>query len=225
MIGTFVNAGAIMVGSFIGGTARRAMSERLSEALMVAMGCSAVVIGLNSAVQNMPNSAYPVLFIVSLALGVLAGTLLDIDGRVNRRVSKGAGGGLGEGIITASLIFCVGALSILGPVQSALYGDNTFLFTNAMLDFVTSMVFASTYGLGICLAAGILLCWQGGIFGITLLLGDFISGSMMTELSVVGGVLIAMSGLGILRIKDCKTLNFLPALLVPVIWCMVAPLL
>jgi uncharacterized membrane protein YqgA involved in biofilm formation len=225
MIGTFVNAGAIMVGSFIGGTARRVMSERLSEALMVAMGCSAVVIGLNSAVQNMPNSAYPVLFIVSLALGVLAGTLLDIDGRVNRRVSKGAGGGLGEGIITASLIFCVGALSILGPVQSALYGDNTFLFTNAMLDFVTSMVFASTYGLGICLAAGILLCWQGGIFGITLLLGDFISGSMMTELSVVGGVLIAMSGLGILRIKDCKTLNFLPALLVPVIWCMVAPLL
>lgn len=88
-----------------------------------------------------------------------------------------------------------------------------------MLDFVTSMVFASTYGIGMVLAAGILFLWQGSIYGITMLLGDFITDNMMTELSIVGGFLILSSGLAILNIKDCKTLNMLPALIVPVIWC------
>jgi uncharacterized membrane protein YqgA involved in biofilm formation len=129
---------------------------------------------------------------------------------------------LGEGLVTGSLLFCVGTLSILGPVQSALHQDHTFLYTNAMLDLVTSMVLASTYGIGMCLAAGVLLVWQGSIYGLTVLCGDFISGTMMTELSIVGGFLIAMSGLAILDIKDCRTLNFLPALFVPVIWCLAA---
>ena len=84
------------------------------------------------------------------------------------------------------------------------------------------MVLASTYGVGMCLAAGILFCWQGSIYGLTLLCGSFITDTMMTELSIVGGFLIAMSGLAILEIKDCKTLNFIPALFIPVIWCLAA---
>lgn len=90
-----------------------------------------------------------------------------------------------------------------------------------MLDFVTSMVLASTYGIGMALAAGILFIWQGSIYGLTVLLGSFITDNMMTELSIVGGFLIASSGIAILGIKDCKTLNMLPALAVPVIWCIV----
>ena len=109
-------------------------------------------------------------------------------------------------------------LSILGPINSALYGDNTFLFTNATLDLVTSMVLASTYGIGIAIAAGVLFCWQGSIYLLATLLGSFLTETMMTEISIVGGFLIASSGLGILGIKDCKTLNLLPALLVPLIW-------
>ena len=130
-------------------------------------------------------------------------------------------GKLGQGIVTGCLIFCIGTLSILGPVQSALYQDHTFLFTNATLDLVTSMVLASTYGVGMCLAAGILFCWQGSIYLLTLLVGNVITDTMMCELSIVGGFLIAMSGMGILNIKDCKTINFLPALIVPVIWCLI----
>ena len=83
------------------------------------------------------------------------------------------------------------------------------------------MVLASTYGVGMCLAAGILFCWQGSIYLLTLLVGNVITDTMMCELSIVGGFLIAMSGLGILNIKDCKTINFLPALIVPVIWCLI----
>ncbi len=221
MIGTLVNTGTIIAGSLIGGLFKRIMSERINKALFIAMGLAAFGIGINAVVQNMPNSQYPVLFVVSLALGGAVGTLLKIDERVSRLTSKKAEGGkLGQGIVTGSLLFCVGTLSILGPVQSALYQDHTFLFTNATLDLVTAMVLASTYGVGMVLSAGILFCWQGSIYGLTLLIGNFITDTMMTELGIVGGFLIAMSGLGILEIKDCKTLNFLPSLFIPPIWCL-----
>jgi len=222
MIGTLVNTGTIIAGSLIGGLFKKIMSERVNKALFIAMGLAAFGLGINTVVQNMPNSKFPVLFIASLSIGGAVGTLLDLDGRVSRLTSKRSDGGkLGEGIVTGSLLFCVGTLSILGPVQSALYQDHTFLFTNATLDLVTSMVLASTYGVGMVLSAAILFCWQGGIYGLTLLIGNFITDTMMCELGIVGGFLIAMSGLGILEIKDCKTLNFIPALFIPPIWCLI----
>lgn len=223
MIGTFVNVGMIILGSLLGGLVKKVISQRVNDALFNAMGLAAFGLGINAVVQNMPSSTYPVLFIASLAVGGAFGTLLDLDGRVNRLTTKKSDGDtrLGQGLITGSLLFCVGTLSILGPVQSALYQDHTFLYTNATLDLVTSMVLAATYGIGMCLAAGILFLWQGGIYGLTLLCGSFITDTMMTELSIVGGFLIAMSGLSILNIKDCKTLNFIPALFIPVIWCLI----
>ena len=110
--------------------------------------------------------------------------------------------------------------------MSALYGDNTYLFTNATLDFVTSMVLASTYGIGMVFAAPVLFCWQGSIYLIAKnLSGSFFSEDMIAELCIVGGVLIASSGLGILKIKDCKTLNMLPALAVPILFFVVKGLI
>lgn len=221
MIGTLVNVATIITGSLVGGLFKRVMSQRVNDALFIAMGMAAFGLGINSVVQNMPDTKYPVLFIVSLALGGALGTVLRLQERVDRITSRKGDGKLGQRIVTGCLIFCIGTLSILGPVQSALYQDHTFLFTNATLDLVTSMVLASTYGVGICLAAGILFCWQGSIYLLTLLVGNVITDTMMCELSIVGGFLIAMSGLGILNIKDCKTINFLPALIVPVIWCLI----
>ena len=225
MIGTIVNTACILVGSLAGGLLKKLMSERLSEALFSAMGLAAFLLGVNAVVQNMPNSSYPVLFIASLALGGAVGSALRLSDRMERLTNRKGDGRLGEGLVTGCLLFCIGTLSILGPVQSALYGDETFLFTNAMLDLVTSAVLASTYGIGMALAAGVLFAWQGAIYALTLLLGDFISATMMTELSIVGGALIVMSGLSILKVKDFKTLDFLPALAVPVAWCLLAPLL
>ena len=222
MIGTFVNMGTIVTGSLIGGLLKRGLSEEMNRNLMDVMGFAAFGIGMNSVIQNMPKSQYPVLFIVSLAIGCVLGLLIKLDDRVSRLSAKSPGGGqLGQGIVTGCLIFCIGTLSILGPVQSALYGDHTLLFTNASLDFVTAMVLASTYGVGMALSAIVLLLWQGGIYGLTLLAGNVITDSMMVELSIVGGFLIAMSGLAIMKIKDFKPLNFLPALLVPIVWCLI----
>lgn len=222
MIGTFVNVGTILIGSLIGGLFKRVLKEEHTAVLFGAMGLAACGLGINAVVQNMPDSRYPVLFIVSLAAGGLIGTLLRLDDRVNAVQIGGAGEkDLMQGIVAGSLIFCVGTLSILGPVQSALYGDHTYLFTNATLDLVTSMVFASTYGIGMMAAAGILLIWQGSIYGLTVLLGDFISQTMMTELGIVGGFLILASGISILGLKDMKTINMLPALFIPIIFCMI----
>lgn len=218
MLGTIVNTGTILTGSIIGSIFKKGIKEEYQGALFTAMGLAATGLGINSVVQNMPKSSYPVLFIISLALGSLVGTVLDLNGRFQKLSSRFASSKLGEGLSTGILLYCIGTLSILGPIQSALNGDNTFLFTNATLDFVTSMVLATTYGIGMALAAAVLFAWQGSIYVCALLLGNFMSADMMTEISIVGGFLIASSGISILGIKDCKTLNMLPSLLVPVIW-------
>lgn len=223
MIGTIVNAIAIIIGSLVGGFFKRLMNENLNNRLLETMGLAAFGIGINSVVQNMPDSNYPVLFIASLALGCVAGTLLKIDERVGKLTSsKGNDSNLATGIITGCLIFCVGTLSILGPVQAALYGDHTFLFTNATLDLVTSMVLASAYGVGMIVCAAVLVIWQGSIYALTLLAGNVLTDNMMTELSIVGGFLIAMTGLNIMGVKKFKTLDYLPALMIPLIWCAIA---
>lgn len=221
MTGTIVNTCTILAGSVIGSIFKKGIKEEHQKALYTAMGLAATGLGINAIVQNMPNSRYPVLFIVSLALGSLFGTWLNIDGKFQRLTEKLSVGQLSKGLSTGILLFCIGTLSILGPVQSALYGDHTYLFTNATLDFVTSMVLASTYGIGMILTAGVLFCWQGIIYVIALLLGNFMTPDMMTELSVVGGFLIASSGLSILNIKDCRTMNMLPSLVIPVLFCRV----
>lgn len=221
MIGTIVNAATITCGSIIGSVVRKGIKPQYQQALYNAMGLAALMLGMNAVISHMPDSQYPVLFILSLAVGSLFGTILDIDGRFQRLTGKFAHSDLGQGLSTAILLFCIGTLSILGPIESALHGDHTYLFTNAALDFVTSMVLASTYGIGIAIAAVVLFIWQGSIYLAAGFLSGFLTADLLAEISIVGGVLIASSGLSILGIKDCKSLNMLPSLLVPVIWFLV----
>lgn len=225
MLGTIVNTSTILAGSVIGSVFKKGLKEKHQNALFTAMGLAAAGLGINAVVQNMPKSNYPVLFIVSLALGGLLGTTWDLENRFQSLADRFSTGQLSKGLSTGILLFCIGTLSILGPIQSALYGDNTYLLTNATLDFVTSMVLASTYGIGIALTAVVLFCWQGSIYLLATVLGPFMTPDMMTELSIVGGFLIACSGLSILNIKDCKTMNMLPALAVPILFCGVMSLL
>lgn len=218
MIGTIVNTGTILAGSVIGSLVKKGIKEEYQGALFNAMGLAAAGLGINAIVQNMPKSQFPVLFIISLAIGSLVGTMLDINGRFTKLMNKFSSSNLGQGLATGILLFCIGTLSILGPMESALHGDNTYLFTNAALDFVTSMVLASTYGIGMAITAGVLFVWQGSIYLGAGLLSGFLTPELLTEISIVGGFLIASSGLSILKIKDCKALNMLPALLVPPVW-------
>lgn len=246
MTGTIVNTCAILAGSLAGSLLRRGIKPQYQQVLFTAMGLASLSLGFNAVCRNMPQSHHPVLFVVSLAIGGLIGTIIDLDGRFKRLVDRrkdyaestsatltpsspssssspspdnpSSPPRLAEGLSTGILLFCIGTLSIVGPINSALLGDETFLLTNATLDLVTSGVLAATYGIGMALAAPVLFLWQGSIYLLATLCGNVISDELLCEMSIVGGTLIAASGISILEIKDCKTLNLLPSLFIPVLY-------
>lgn len=224
MIGTIVNTCTIIAGTLVGTFLHRGIKDKYKQTLYTGLGLASLAIGLNATISNLPKSHYPVLFIIAIAIGSVTGTALDLNGRFHRLVNKHQKGtddgrnNLADGLATAILLYCIGPLSMLGPVVSALKGDNTFLYTNATLDFVSATVFASTYGVGMILAAPVLFCWQGLFYLTALLSSQAVSDSLMAELLIVGGLLITASGLALLQLKDCKTLNFLPSLLVPILF-------
>lgn len=230
MLGTIVNTCTIIIGSLAGASLKQRIRPEWQGVLYTAMGLASLSLGFNAVCKNMPQSQYPVLFVVSLALGSLVGTMMNLSGRFDSLVAKlkrkrnpventsVKSNNLAQGLSTGILLYCIGTLSILGPINSALLDDETFLFTNATLDLVTSAVLATTYGYGMVWAAPVLFCWQGAWYMTAKLFGDVIPDSMLCEMSIVGGTLIAASGLAILGIKDCKTLNLLPSLFVPVVF-------
>ena len=247
MLGTIINTCAILAGSAFGAMVRTGIGEKYKKVLFDGLGLCCLVLGMNASLPNMTKSEFPVLFILSLAIGGLIGTKLDLAGRVSSYSSRGSGGqsqrkpstsgngleGGFQGLVTGCLLYCIGTFSIVGPVLSALsptagwsWGEpaNTFLYTNATLDLVSSAVLAASYGWIMLLAAPILFCWQGLFYAIGYYCGDGMPEPMRVELSIVGGVLILSSGLSILGIKDCKTVNLLPSLLVPVIFYLIKSL-
>lgn len=228
MLGTIVNTATILIGGTFGALVRTGIGQKYKEALFNALGLCCLVLGANAALPNMAKSEFPVLFILSLAIGGIIGTRLDLAARIERAQSNGHGNL--NGLVTGCLLYCIGTFSIVGPVLSYLSpshgwafneSGNTFLYTNATLDLVTSCVLAASYGWIMLLAAPILFCWQGMFYLIAYLCGDGMPEPMRTELSIVGGVLIISSGISILGIKDCKTVNLLPSLLVPVLFYLV----
>lgn len=235
MLGTIVNTTTILIGGTFGALVGTGIGEKYKRVLFDALGLCCLVLGMNAALPNMPKSEYPVMFILSLAIGGIVGTKLDLAGRIDRlnaRLNQKNGNdnnGL-QGLMTGILLYCIGTFSIVGPVLSYLSPShgwafnepgNTFLYTNATLDLVTSAVLAASYGWIMLLAAPVLFCWQGMFYLIAFLCGDGMPEPMRVELSIVGGVLIVSSGISILGIKDLKTVNLLPSLLVPVVFYLV----
>lgn len=239
MLGTIFNTCTILTGGLCGALLKKGIGERYRKSLFDALGLSCIALGLNASLSNMAKSEVPVLFIVSLAIGGVIGTMLDLQGRLDRanaRLNARQGGENNalQGLVTASLLYCIGTFAIVGPILSALSptkgwaineSANTFLYSNATLDFFSTIVMTASYGWIILLAAPILFCWQGMFYLIGYFGGDIMPQPMIAEVSIVGGVLILSSGLSILHIKDCKTVNLLPALLVPVVFYIIKGLL
>lgn len=225
MLGTIVNTCTILIGSTLGCLLRKGIGDKYKKALFDGLGLCCLVLGMNAALPNMSKSEYPVLFILSIAIGGLIGTRLNIEGRIEQ-ISQNNKGGI-QGLTTGVLLYCIGTFSIVGPVLSALspsHGwafdepENTFLYTNATLDLVTSAVLAASYGRIMLIAAPILFCWQSLFYMIAYYFSAAMPEPMRIELSIVGGVLIISSGLSILNIKNCKTVNLLPSLLIPILF-------
>lgn len=216
MIGTYLNTLAILVGTGIGCLLHGGIKPRYQEVLYLAISLAALGIGLENVVNNMQKSHYPVLFIVSIAVGAVLGTWGNLDERFNRLVDRHSQSQLGRGLSTGILLYGIGALSIVGPVMAAVKHDPTMLFTNATLDLISSVILGASFGAGMMLAAPKL---AGGIYLVAKYLSaSFFSASFITEISIVGGLLIAASGISLLKLREIKTVNLLPALLIPVLF-------
>lgn len=227
MVGTITNVTCILIGSCVGSFLGKFIKERYEEQLFCGLGIATLCLGCNAFVNNAGKVGYPVLFIASIAIGSIIGTYLRLNERFNELLDSFKGDGkskLAEGLSTAIMLFCIGTLSILGPIESRLNGNHTYLFTNATLDLISSCILAAAYGIGIAFAAGVLFIWQGSIYMFAGVIAPYMTPTLMAEVSVLGGIFLVASGLGILHLKDCKTLNMLPALFVPPIFYVIVNL-
>lgn len=219
MIGTLMNVAAVVAGSLLGLLFGRKISENMRRVLQLGIGLCVVLIGLQSALQT-ENT---MLVIVAVVLGGILGSLLKIEMRLDqmgerlqKRFAQG-GSRLGEGFVTATLIFCVGAMAVTGALDSGLRGDHSTLAAKSMLDGVTSMILASTLGAGVMLSALAILVYQGGIALLASLIAPLLSDPrMITEMSAVGGVLILGIGLNMIGTKEHIPVgDLLPAIFMP----------
>ncbi|WP_304651889.1 DUF554 domain-containing protein [uncultured Ligilactobacillus sp.] len=218
MWGTLFNTSMIFLGSALGAFFKEKLKPAYHHTLMQALGICVILLGLNSASTNLQKSTYPVLFIISLTLGSVIGQLLHLEDKFNDLVKRFGSAKTSNGLTTGILLFCIGSLSILGPFEAALDHDYTYLITNGLLDGITSVILASAYGFSIALCGAVLFFWQGSLYLLALSLHNVLSTSLMTEISIVGGLLIFASGLNILKLTKISIVDLLPSLLIPPIF-------
>ncbi len=175
--------------------------------------------------SNITKSKFPILFVVSMVIGAILGEFINLESKVEKLGKKFKENNLMEGLVTAILLFCIGTLSILGPLESALKGNNTLLFTNAILDGITSLVLASNFGIGIIISALVLFIWQGSIYMSASYIAPYVTPELLGEISIIGGILLLATGLNILKITKIKSLNLLPALIIPVLFFIIKALI
>lgn len=227
MLGTIVNVITVVVGTAIGCLLKHAIPEKIQKIIMQAIGLGTLSIGIASAIQTQNF----VLFIISLALGASIGRTIGIESSLEsigdklekRFASKG--NTVAKGFVTATLIYCVGAMTILGSIQSGLTGNHALLFTKSILDGIVSIVLASTLGYGVGLSAIFILLFQGSITLASSALVPFMTETVMREISAVGGTLIIGIGINLLDIKKIHVGDMLPAIFIPPIYYAVLPLL
>ena len=220
MNGTLVNGIAIIVGSIIGIVLKSGFIKAKSKAIMGALGLSTLIIGF----QGVINYANVLLLIVALALGVLIGEFLKLEDHINhfafaleKRFAKGSDSTFAQGFVTASILFGVGAMAIVGSLESGLRQNETILYTKSLLDFISSIVFASTYGWGVLFSAFVIVIYQGAITLLSTFVAPVMTDIMITDISAVGSALIIAIGLNMLEMTKLKLANFLPAIGVMII--------
>ncbi len=221
LTGTIVNAGAILAGTVAGLIVQKGIKENYSKAVIKAIALTVIMIGISGALET--NNL--LLVIVSLVLGTLSGTALQIEARLDRlgeKLNQHFGRGdspFVEGFVTASLIFCVGAMAVVGSIESGLQGNHETLFAKSLLDGITSLILASTLGVGVLFSAVAVLIYQGGITLLASSVAPLLTDAVITEMSAVGGILILGLGLNILDVgkERIPVGNMLPAIFIPIL--------
>lgn len=217
MLGVLVNVVTVLLGSSIGLIFKKGISKKYSDSAMTGIGLCTILIG----VQGMLKGENVLVTIVSMVLGAIIGTALDIDGKLNgvgdvlsKKLKKQDDKvSVAEGFVTASLVFCMGAMTILGSLESGLSGDNTTVFTKSILDFFSSMMLAASLGIGVIFASLFVLVFQGSLVLLAGVLEPVLSSGAVAEITCVGSLMILALGLNLTGIGKFKTANYFPALI------------
>ena len=227
MIAVIVNAVLVIVGGGIGCLCKKAIPKRITDAIMMGVGLCILAIGITGIFDGKNT----LIAIISIVLGAVVGSLIDIDKRLNsfgdwmqNRIKKdeNSNSTFSEGMVTASLLFCVGSMTVTGSIQAGLTGDNSVLITKAMLDLVSSMMLASSLGIGVLLSAVAVFVIQGGLVLLAGMLAPVMSVGAINEMTCAGSILIIMIGTNLMGITKIKVADFLPAILfAPVLYNLV----
>lgn len=224
MTGVIVNTGTVILGSMIGMIFRKGIPERVTSAVMTGLGLCTLYIGIDGALAG----ENVLIVIASMVVGAIIGTLIDIDGAINRlgrwvekRFSKGKDGqiSIAEGFVTASLLFCVGAMTINGSLNAGISGDNSLLYTKATLDLFSSSMLAASLGIGVLFAAAFVLGFQGLLVVLAGFLAPVLTDAAIAEMTCAGSLIIIAIGTNLIGITKIKVANYLPAIALAPLFC------
>lgn len=225
MLGTIVNAAAILAGGTIGLLLKKGLPERVSNGIMQGLGLVCLYIGISGSLEGQ-NA---LIATISIVIGGAIGMFLDFDGRFTRLIcnveskfhkSGDCDSTFGEGFVTATLLFCVGAMAVVGSLNSGLTGNHEVLFTKSLLDGVSAVVFASTLGAGVLFSAATVFVYQGAITLLAQFVAPVLSTSTVAEMTCVGSLLIIGIGLNLLKITKIKVMDFILAVFIPIGLCL-----
>ena len=223
MIAAIVNAAVVTLGAVIGLLLGGKIREELMGTLVAGLGISVMVIGITSAIET----SNILIVILCIALGTVLGELLRIEDRLDSlgdwlkaRLGRHGGSRFTEGFVTASLLFCVGSMAIMGSFDAGLRGDYQTIFAKSALDGVMAVTFAATMGVGVLFSGATVLLYQGALTLLAALVEPLLSPEVIVELSAVGGVMLIGTGINILGLapQRLKVGNMLPAMVLPVVW-------
>ena len=224
--GVLVNTGTVLLGSLVGLLLHRGIPEKLTDGIMKVLGLCTIAIALPGILKGQNQ----LIMIISLVLGTALGTLIDIDGKLNsvgdklsEKLNKGSkkhGGNIAEGFVTASLLFCIGAMTIVGSINAGVSSDNEMLYTKALLDLISSTMLSASLGIGVLFSAIFVFTFQGGLVCLGMWLGSFLSEFAINEIICAGSVMILAMGINFISTLKLKVADRLPALLFIPILCL-----
>ena len=234
-MGTLINVGAIIVASLLGIVLKKGLPEKIQKSVMLVLGLGLTALSLGWFLkdflvinENGISTHSDLLIILSLVIGVLIGEWIDIDLRLNRwaeNVEKKYNlPPLAKGFIAATIIFCVGAMAIVGSIQDGLNGDITILVIKSALDFITAMILASILGIGVIFSAVSVLLYQGAITLLAASASSFLTTEMIQAVSMVGNILLIAIGINFMELRKIKVANMLPAIFIPIIYYLIISL-
>lgn len=221
LLGSLVNSAAIVLGGGIGLVLKKGLSDRLANAVMNALALCVLYIG----VSGMLKGENVLITILSMVAGTLVGDGLQLDKKINQLgdtiekmvASPNEGVSVSKGFVTASLLFCVGAMAIVGALQSGLTGNHDTLFAKSLIDGIAAIVMASSLGIGVLLSAGLILVYEGGISLFANVLAPLLTDSVINEMTCVGSLLIVGLALNMLKLTNLKIMNYAPAVFFPIL--------